>query len=125
MGTDIWATITVGEPVEAKQATKTITKFNENTGTPYSKEITFFEWFFISDDKLCECDEDDYIIMKHGDEEYGSALVYGITIVETASHRSSVDPVEVPLDKIEEAKKTYREMTNREPKVYISLDVSC
>jgi len=147
MGCSVYASMFVGfkfdevVKIVEKMNEKYITKFDEDTGSPYQKDVSEFTYSLEIFGEEIEFDDDhedfhsvQYFIQTYfkdsditttyGDEVNLSTMLIGIRLAKTDDLMYGGGDEEVSLEKVTKAIDTLKKY-GKEPKLYLTTNVSC
>ena len=145
MSCTVYASMIVGfkfdevAKIVKKKNEKYVTKFDEDTGDPYQKDVSestcsleiFGESIEISDDRFSKVQEAIGTYFKGsnvkstwGDYENPSTILIGIDLAESGDIMYGGGDHTVSLDEVTKAISELREY-GKEPKMYLSTSISC
>jgi len=121
---------------------KFVTKYDENTGKPYKKDVSATTYSLKLFDKEIANDidpesfydiqeaienqfEDKDITTTYGDESNPSTMLIGISMVATDDLMYGGGDEEVTISELSETIKKLKEYTDKSPSIFLSTNVSC
>lgn len=128
MGLDIHGMMIIGEKVVKQEYIGTITKYDENTGKPYSKQIKNHMYRFEDDNikppRQPLDDEDSERFQYHKLDSDGDYVIFGEQIGYTPSHRNGDCLEVIDRNQIHKAIEDYEKEFGRKAKIFCSTYAS-